>query len=339
VVIAYKYRIYPNRKQVKILYDQFKLCRWLHNTALEHRITAYKAMGKAISYKDQQNELPSLKADFAEYNRVHSQVLQDVLKRLDISFKHFFRRIKQGQTPGFPRFKGKERFHSICYPQSGFKIIGNKVEVSKIGLLKVKLHREMKGMVKTCSIKKTGNQWCIIFTCEQNISVPKKPVSSRVGIDLGLESFAVLSDGTAIENPRYLRNSEQRLKELQFKYTKCKSHTAKKRLTALHQKVSNQRNDFLHQTSRLLVNKFGLIAYEDLNIPNMSKRCKPLLDGQGGFAPNGQMAKSGLNKSIYDAGWGKFTAMIRYKVESTGSYAIAVNPRNTSQRCSGSGRW
>ena len=337
MVIAYKYRIYPNRTQVEILYEQFNLCRWLHNTALEHRITAYKSIGKTISYKDQQNELPSVKAAFPEFNRVHSQVLQDVLKRLDVSFKHFFRRMKQGETPGFPRFKGKERFHSICYPQSGFKIIGNKVAVSKIGLLKVKLHREIKGMVKTCAIKKTGNQWYIIFTCDPNISIPKKPVSSRVGIDLGLESFAVLSDGTPIENPRYLRNCEQRLKELQSKYAKHKSHGTKKRLSALHQKVKNQRNDFLHKTSRLLVNRYGLIAYEDLNIKNMSKRCKPVPNEEGSFAPNGQSAKSGLNKSSYDAGWGKFIEMIRYKVESTGSYAIAVNPRNTSQMCSGCG--
>src|SRR5271167_3594111 len=130
MVMAYKYRIYPNKTQIEILYQQFNLCRWLHNAALEHRITAYKAIGKIISYRDQQNELPAIKAGFPEFGRVHSQVLQDVFKRLDMSFKHFFRRIKQGQTPGFPRFKGKERFHSICYPQSGFKIIGKKVEVS-----------------------------------------------------------------------------------------------------------------------------------------------------------------------------------------------------------------
>src|ERR1017187_7199211 len=245
--------------------------------------------------------------------------------------------MKQGETPGFPRFKGKERFHSICYPQSGFKIIGKNVAVSKIGWLKVKLHREIKGMVKTCAIKKTGNQWYIIFTCDQNISIPKNPVSSRTGIDLGLERFAVLSDGTPIENPRYLRKCEQRLQELQSTYAKHKSHATKKRLSALHQKVKNQRNDFLHKTSRLLVNSYGLIAYEDLNIKNRSRRCKPLPNEDGSFAPNGQSAKSGLNKSIYDAPWGKFIAMVIYKVEDTGKYAIAVNPGNTSQVCSNCG--
>ena len=128
---------------------------------------------------------------------------------------------------------------------------------------KVKLHRDIQGMVKTSSIKKPGNQWYIIFTSDQNISLPKKPVSCGVGIDFGLENFGVLSDGSKIENPRYLRSAEQRFKELQSKYSMHKSHAAKKRLAALHRKVNNQRNDFLHKESRRRVNRYGLIAYEE----------------------------------------------------------------------------
>jgi putative transposase len=274
-------------------------------------------MGKSVSYFTQQNELPFIKEQFTVFNSVHSLVLQDILRRVDLSFKHFFRRIKQGENPGFPRFKGKDRFNSICYTQSGFKIIGNRVQLSKIGSVKIKLHRKVEGTIKTCSIKKQGNQWYVIFTAEQNIIVPKKAVSNAVGIDLGLENFAVLSDGNKIENPRYLRKSEEILKEIQSKYSKHKGKTTKKKLSALHRKVTNQRNDFLHKESRMLVNKYGFIAYEDLNIKGMA---------QGRFS-----------KSIHDAGWGKFIDMIRYKVESTGGYAIAVNPRNTSKKCSGCG--
>jgi putative transposase len=314
---SYKYRIYPNRVQIDILHKQFNLCRWLHNVALEHRITAYKSIGKNISYLEQANELPAIKEQFHEFANIHSQVLQDVLKRLDLSFQHFFRRIKNGETPGFPRFKGKDRFNSICYPQSGFKIVGNKVGLSKIGSIKIKLHRKIEGTIKTCSIKKSGNQWYIIFTTERNIVVPKKVVSSMVGIDLGLETFAVLSDGSKIENPRFLRNSEEKLKEIQSKYSKYKGNATKKKLSALYRKIANQRNDFLHKQSRIVVNKYGLIVYEDLNIKQMT---------QGRFA-----------KSIHDAGWGKFIDMIKYKAESAGVYAIAVNPRNTSQICSGCG--
>lgn len=317
MIKSYKYRIYPNITQSEVLHRQFTLCRWLHNVALEHRVTAYKGIGKSISYLMQAAELSAIKEQFPEFNKVHSQVLQDVLKRLDNGFKHFFRRIKQGQTPGFPRFKGEGRFNSICYPQSGFKIIGSKVQLSKIGLLKIKLHRPIEGIIKTCSIKKSGNQWHIIFTTEQDIVIEHKPVCNAVGIDLGLESFAVISDGSKIENPRYLRNSEEKLNKIQSIYSKHKGIGVKKKLSALHRKVSNQRADFLHKQSRMLVDKYDLIAYEDLNIKKMT---------QGGYA-----------KSIHDAGWGTFIEMLKYKAEKAGAYAVAVNPRNTSKICSGCG--
>lgn len=144
---AFKYRIYPTAKQAEILHNQLNLCRWLYNTALEHRITAYKSIKKSVSYKDQANELPDIKQLFPQYNGIHSQVLQYVLKRLDSAFQHFFRRVKQSEKPGFPRFKGKDQFTSICYPQSGFKLVGNKVELSKIGAIKIKLHRPIDGKI------------------------------------------------------------------------------------------------------------------------------------------------------------------------------------------------
>lgn len=317
MIKSFKYRVYPNRTQIEALFKQFNLCRWLHNTALEHRIVAYKSMAKSVSYIIQQNELPFIKEQFPFFNSVHSLVLQDILRRVDLSFKHFFRRINQGQTPGFPRFKGKERFNSICYTQSGFKITGNRVQLSKIGPIKIKLHRKIEGTIKTCSVKKSGNQWYVVFTAEQNIVVPKKPVSNAVGIDLGLESFAVLSDGNKIENPRHFRKSESELIEIQSKYSKGKSKKVKRKLSALHRKVANQRNDFLHKQSRLIVDKYGLIAHEDLNIKGMTKRR---------FA-----------KSIHDAGWGKFIDYLSYKAENAGKYCISVNPRNTSKICSGCG--
>lgn len=315
MIISYKYRIYPNKKQTEILHTQFNLCRWLYNTALEHRITAYNTIGRSISYQDQQNELPVIKEQFPEFINVHSQVLQNVLKRLDNAFKGFFRRVRQRQTPGFPRFKGKDRFSSLCYPQSGFSVKGNRVNLSKIGSVKIKLHRKVEGIIKTCSIKKSSNQWFIIFMAEQNTVTKKHPVSSIIGIDLGLESFAVLSDGSNIENPRHLRKSEENLKEIQSKYSKHKGKKTKKKLAALHRKITNQRNDFLHKQSRLVVNKYDLIAHEDLNIKGMT---------HGRFA-----------KSIHDAGWGKFIKYLSYKAEKAGKYCISVNPKHTSQICSG----
>jgi IS605 OrfB family transposase len=238
MVLAYKYRIYPSRQQISVLDRQLTLCQRLYNVALEHRITAYQAMGKYISYRDQQNELPLLKKDFQEYKEVHSQVLRDVLRRIDLAFKHFFRRVKSGETPGFPRFKGKDRYNSLHYPQSGFLLEGNHVNLSGIG-------------------------------------------------------------------------------SLESSYAQKKTKTNKRGLVGLHRKVANQRRDFLHKTSRRLVDVYDLIAYEDLDI-------KKMMGGR-------------YSKSIQDASWGKFIAMLQYRAERAGSQAVGVDARYTSQRCSGCG--
>ena len=339
MIRAFKYRMYPTPKQLAVMEHQFGLCRWLHNCALEHRITSFKA-GKPVSYKDQANELPSFKESFPDFKTVHSQILQDVLKRLDKSFQHFFRRVKQGDTPGYPRFKGKERFHSISYPQSGFSVTGSRIYLSGMGKVRVRVHRDITRamQIKTCTIKKSGDHWYGILSVElQSVPVPKKVVTNPVGIDLGLSTFATISNGEIIDNPRYLRHSEKKLAIIQAAYALRKTKAFKRKMTTLHQKIAHQRYDFLHKESTKLVNRFDLIAFEDLSIKNMAQRCKPVQTEGGGFASNGQTAKSGLNKSIYDAGWGKFIAMLIYKAESAGSYAIAVNPYNTSQICSGCG--
>jgi putative transposase len=312
--ISYKYRIYPTSKQIALIVHQFDHCRWLYNRALGDRIAAYKTMGKSISYKDQQNELPSLKADYPGLKQIHSQVLQNILRRLDGAFQHFFRRVKQGEKPGFPRFKGKDWFDSICYPQSGFKVIGNKVELSKIGDIKIKLHRPIQGVIKTCTLKRSGRQWHIIFSSEVIQQKEKKPIITATGFDLGLERFMTFSSGHYTENPRYLKRSEEKIKEIQSRYSRKKSRSAKRALSNLHRKIRNQRNDFHHQISRELVKRFDLICYEDLNI-------KKMIDSR-------------YAKSIHDTGWGKFIEMVKYKAESAGSYTETVNPYHTSQTCS-----
>jgi putative transposase len=282
MIRSYKYRIYPSKKPIECIQRRFGLCRQLCNVCPKHRIHCYSHYGFYISYKFQQNELPPLEAAFPQYKVVHAQVLQDVLKRLDNALTHFFRRVRQGETPGFPRFKGKYFFDSICY------------------------HRRMEGQLKTCSIKQEANQWYVIFTCETEKIIAKKTVSSPVGIDLGLESFATLSNRAKIENPRYLRKSEEKRKEIQSIYSRRKTKTARRKLSTIHRKVKNQRIDFLHKESANLVKRFDCIVYEDLKIKQMT---------QGNFA-----------KGIHDARWGKFTNMIKYKAESAGAYAIAVNP-------------
>lgn len=267
-----------------------------------------------------------IKDEFPEYNKVHSQVLQDVIKRVDLAFQSFFRRIKiKGAKAGYPRFQGKERYDSFTYTQSGFSFTKDKkrVELSKIGLVKIKLHRQIPNgaTIKTCIIKREGSQWHIIFSCQTpNVITPKKAVSSSVGIDLGLTDFMVLSTGEAIVNPKYLRESEEKLKEIQTKYSKGKSKKIKSQLTNLHHKIANQRKDFQHKLSRKLVDTFDFIAYEDLKVKQMIED-----------------NKYNLQKHISDAAWGKFIFMITYKAENAGKYVIAVNPKGTTQVCSSCG--
>jgi len=254
----------------------------------------------------------------------------------------FFRRCKNGEAPGYPRFQGRHRYNSFTYPQTGFSLTyEHRVCLSKIGSIKVKLHRAIRGMIKTCTIKREGDHWYVIFVCE----VEHEPLPASVdavGIDLGLLQFATLSTGETIENPRYLRHAEKKLQALQQSLVRKKrgSHRRRKtvkRLANAHRKVCHQRRDFLHKASRKLVNQYGLIVFEDLQPANMSKRPKPKQDEDGNSLPNGAAAKSGLNKSIRDAGWATFQQDCSYKAACAGRTVLFVNPRYTSQICSGCG--
>jgi IS605 OrfB family transposase len=290
--------------------------------------------------------LPEIKQLREEYQDIHSQVQQDVLKRLDKAFDAFFRRVRNGETPGYPRFKSSDRYDSFTYPQGGYEIIGNRLRLSKIGHLKIKVHRKMQGMIKTCTIKREGEQWYAVFVCEyeHDPSMTFHPSEEAIGIDLGVKSFAVLSNGSQIANPRFYRLTEERIKEAHRKIHRRKKgshrrHRAKKELARLYRKGGNRRRDFLHQESHHLVKQYGTLVFEDLQIDHLTARPAPKQDEETGqYLPNGAAAKSGLNKSILDAGWGAFVALCRHKAEEAGGKVVHVSPRNTSQACSGCGR-
>jgi putative transposase len=341
---TYKFRLYPTGKQARILQWMLDRSRELYNAALQERRDAYRMAGTSINYYDQANQLPSIKEIREEYKDIHSQVLQDVLRRVDKAMQAFFRRVKAGETPGYPRFQGKDRYDSFTYPQGGYSLTSdNRVCLSKIGSIKVKLHRELQGTIKTCTVKREGDSWYVVFACEVEAST--LPVSHEsVGIDLGLLHFATLSTGETIENPRYFRKGEKKLELLQqaLSHKKPGSHRRKKavqKVAKAHRKVRNQRADFLHKESRKLVNTYGLIVFEDLQPVNMSRRAKPKQDAEtGAYLPNGASAKSGLHKSINDAGWGQFVGYCTYKAEDAGREVLFINPRYTSQACSGCGQ-
>jgi putative transposase len=316
---GYRYRLYPNKAQETILISTLETCRRLYNKALTERRDAWKDEQRRITYREQQDALPGNKNEYQQ--QVHSQVLQDVLRRLRKAFDAFFRRVKNGETHGYPRFKGKGRYDSLTYPQSGFSLSpdGRHLKLSKIGAVRIRLHRPLEGRVKTCTIKRDVDQWYVVFSCEVEVE-SRSHGGTAVGVDVGLEKFATLSDGTVIENPRFLRESEQKIKKRQRRVSRRKKGSnrrkkAKKELARAHRKVRNQRSDFAHKLSRQLADDHSTITFEKLNILNM-------------------VQNHHLAKSIVDASWNQLIQYTTYKAEEAGGKVVLVDPKNTSQMCS-----
>jgi IS605 OrfB family transposase len=342
---AFKYRLYPTRQQEQTLVKTLALCRELYNASLEERTEAYRMSKVHIIYNQQANQLPEIKELRPEYNDIHSQVLQDILRRVDKAMQAFFRRVKAGEKAGYPRFKSHHRFDSFTYPQSGFSLTQDqRVCLSKIGTIKMKLHRPIEGKMKTCTIKREVDQWYLVLSCEVEVREPLPESNETIGVDMGVTHFATLSTGEKIENPRHYRHAQIRLAQLQQNLVKKKkgSHRrakAKRQLAKLHCKIRNQRKDFLHKASRKLANTYGTIYFENLNIAGMTRRPKPTQDeATKAYVPNGASAKAGLNTSILDAGWYQFQRYCTYKAEEAGRSVVFVDPKYTSQRCSNCGR-
>jgi putative transposase len=290
------------------------------------RKNAYEQEEQSVSYFESKRMLPIWKESKPELSTVHSQVLQDVVLRVNLAFRAFFRRIQSGEEdPGYPRFKGKSRYDSISYPQSGFSIDGNKLWLSKIGEVKFWMHRPIEGFVKRLTIRRSSTKkWYVSFLVEESINYPLAPSQKVVGIDMGIMNFAVLSDGEFVENPKFLLTDEERLKAAQSKRDKLpKGSTERRKATKavnhLYERVANRRDNFAQQISREWVNRYGLICFEDLNIINMVKN-------------------HNLAKSILDAAWNRLVKYTSYKAVDAGRRVVLVNPANTSQMCSGCGQ-
>ena len=245
---AFKFRLYPNKEQEQKMFFTLTRCRELYNAALSERRDSYKYTGKGVSYYDQKRDLPEIKEIREEYNDIHSQVLQDVMLRLNKGMKRFFDRVKRGETPGFPRFQGRNRYDSFTYPQGGYTLSEKHVTLSKIGKVKVKLHRPIEEPIKTATVKREVDQWYIVFSCEVEQPVPLPETQSEIGIDLGVTHFAALSDGTFIDSPRFFRKAQADLKRKQRKLSRCKrgSHRrnrARLQVAKAHRKVRKARQN------------------------------------------------------------------------------------------------
>ena len=331
---AYRFRLYPRSKQEFRLLDTLHACHQLYNIALEDRRTAWKEHQQSVGFADQSHFLPLLKQEDEQLSAVTAQVLQDVLHRVDKAFAGFFRRVQAGVRPaGYPRFKAYHRYHSFTYPQypSGAVLVRTEkrhdlLRLHKIGDVPIMLHREIEGKVKTVTIVRDVNRWYAVFSVDAGPApkpVPIGPGMKAVGVDVGLESLLTLSNGAVIGNPRWLRQSEARLKRFGRRVSRRERRSANRRkararLAQAHQKVREQRRDFVEKVSRWLVDEFDVIGFEDLRI-------RDLVRGNP------------RSKSINDAGWRMLRSRTASKAEGAGKWAVSVEPSWTSVDCSACG--
>jgi putative transposase len=342
------------------LREMLGTCCDVYNSFLHWRRYNFDLFGTSPSYYEQKKALPLWKKDHPELGEVHSQVLQDVCRRADLAYQSYFDRLADYQErqargclkesencPGPPRSKGKGVYDSITYMQAAsFEVGENALSFSKLGCIKAVIHRALPGIPKTCTIRRQSGKWFATISCE--VEAELLPESQeQVGIDVGLNHFAITSDEEFIDNPRFFRQDERALAKAQRKFDKVKNkhrspqrRKAKKVLARKHERIRNRRHNFVHQLSRRLVNRYSLIGVEKLSVENMMARPEPRPDPEdpGHFLPNGASRKAGLNKSIADAAWSMFRNVLTSKAERAGRVVVNVDPAYTSQDCSGCGR-
>ncbi len=341
---SYKFLLRPTSKQAAALAACLEDHRTLYNAALEHRRTAYHKAGVTVRYGDQSAELKHIRADDPDgQGRWSFSSQQATLRRLGKAFAAFFARVKAGRTPGLPRFKGRGWFDTVTWPKDGDGCrwdsqpehpTATRVRLQGIGHVRVHQHRPVKGRVKTISVKREGSRWFVVLACDDVPAETLPETGAVAGIDLGVASLVTTSDGAHVANPRHLAATADRLARAQRDLARKKRGSKRRRkavsrVAALHAKVRRQRLDHAHKTANALVASYDVIVHEALRITNMTRSASGTVEQPG----RNVAAKSGLNHSILDAGWGVFLRVLAHKAESAGREMIAVEPRNTSRTC------
>ena len=324
---SYKYKLSPTPEQARQLDRTLMLCRHVYNAAVGERREAWRLRGVAVNYYQQKAELPGIKAAMPDYAEVNSQVLQDVVLRVDRAFQAFFRRVKSGETAGYPRFQGRNRYHSFTYPQVGehgcARLDNGFLVLAKIGRVAVRWSRPLDGTPKTVTISQEADGWYASISCA-DVPVQPLPATGReTGIDVGLKVFLITADGEVVENPRLHRRGEKKLAKANKRVSRRNKGSNRRRkavglLGKQHQTVKRQRADFHHKTALALLKDYDTIYLEDLRVANMVRNHH-------------------LAKSISDAGWAQFRAILEAKAACAGRRVVAVPPAYTSQDCSGCG--
>lgn len=326
----------------------------LYNGALQERRDAYRHNSKtSIKYGDQSAQLKAIRAfDPERQGRWSFSSQQATLRRLDKAFQAFFKRVKAGQAPGYPRFKGVGHFDTVTFPKDGDGCRWDstpddrqtRVRLQGVGHVRVHQHRPVKGRVKTISVKREGRRWYVVLACDEVSAEPLPATGSIVGIDMGTVHFFTDSGGVHEPNPRFLATMADELKAAQQylstfpKRTRRrtrKHRAAARKVAKIHANIRRQRLDHHHKTALGLVRDHDVIGHEKLNTAGMTKTPapKPDPDNEGAFLPNGAAAKACLNKTILDVGWGQFLSILAQKAESAARRVIGVDARNTSRTC------
>jgi putative transposase len=325
MILTYRYRLLPTRRQHRALEAILESQRQLYNAALEERIDAYRKARITRTLVDQTNALAEWRRDDPEAAALPANLQRATLKRLDGAYRAFFRRLKSGGKPGFPRFRGRGWFDSFAFRQfCGIRFKRSRIRFKGMpGSLRVHVHRPIpqEGVIKSCIFRRYGEGWTVAFACELPSRAMRKG-ERVVGIDLGITTFAVLSDGGLIPSLRAARRAERRLRIAQRALTRkrrgSRAHRkAQGEVRKHHLATGRRRANHLHQASARLIRDYDVIAVEALNIKGLTR--------------------STLSKDVHDASWAKFTSFLRYKAEKAGARLIEVDPRNTTQDCSGCG--
>jgi putative transposase len=324
---TYKYRLYPRPAQEKNLLKILACAHHFYNMCVGERKWTYALQGRSVTKKEQWGQVKHYKATFPQAKQVHSHVLQDVVDTVQEAYDGFFRRVKSGEEPGYPRFKGFNWFHSFGFKEygNGFKLDGHRLRVFGAGRIPVRMHRPIptNGKIKTCRIKHQAGQWHVSFAVEVPDVAPLEKTGCNVGLDMGISALITTSNGVKVENPNYYRAGQKKLRVLSRSVAR-KPKGSKNRGKVLrsvqrqHLHVANQRSDYLHKLSTALVEDCDGVALEDLATRNLVRNHH-------------------LSKSILDSGWGIFKEYLTYKAASAGRELRFVNPAYTSQDCSGCG--
>jgi len=322
---AFVYRLYPSRTQERTLESIFTTARYFYNDLLAERKEAWEKRGEAVDKTAQLRHVKECKATNPYAASVHSHILQVVADDLDKAFQAFFRRTKAGERPGYPRFRGANRWTSFGLKElgNGFKIDGRRLKLSGVGRIPVRWHRPIEGDIKTVRISKKAGKWYAAFSCAVPNKEPLPPIGSSIGIDVGLTHLLTTSNGDRVENPRWYRTEQATLRIIQRRIARrTKGGSNRKRAVAQvqrqHERIGNRRKDYLNKIVADLVRSHDLIAIEDLRITNMTRNHH-------------------LSKSILDSGWGYLANHLTRKAACAGREVRLVDPAYTSKTCSGCG--